>query len=130
MLDSNMLKNKVQAQLEMQQRLAIRFKFLTSFMKHNSVAYCDDDSHADIPYVGMSIRSLIDRPGMTVLLVNSESPAAKGGIKVGDIIMKINEKEVNKIEDYYKAMGDVRPGDIIHVVVERYHEFKDIVVAV
>ena len=72
----------------------------------------------------MSIRSLIDKPGMTVLLVNSESPAAKGGLKVGDIVLKLNGKEVNRIEDYYKAMGSVKSGDVVEITVERYYELK------
>eukprot|EP00344_Euplotes_crassus_P004072 CAMPEP_0197013212 /NCGR_PEP_ID=MMETSP1380-20130617/65535_1 /TAXON_ID=5936 /ORGANISM="Euplotes crassus, Strain CT5" /LENGTH=55 /DNA_ID=CAMNT_0042437291 /DNA_START=249 /DNA_END=413 /DNA_ORIENTATION=+ len=55
---------------------------------------------------------------MSVILVNSESPAAKGGVKVGDIILKINGKDVNRIEEYYKSMNNVKEGDTIEVIVE------------
>ena len=80
--------------------------------------------------MGVSIRSLIDKPGMTVILVNSESPAARAGIKIGDIILKINGIDVNKIEQYYKSMSNVRNGDVVEVTVERYHEMKSIHVVV
>ena len=80
--------------------------------------------------MGVSIRSLIDKPGMTVILVNSESPAARAGIKIGDIILKINGIDVNKIEQYYKSMSNVRNGDVVEVTVERYHEMKNIHVVV
>ena len=61
---------------------------------------------------------------MSVILVNSESPAAKGGVKVGDIVIKINDKEVNRIEEYYESMKGIKEGDMIEVVVERYHEVQ------
>ena len=92
-------------------------------MNFNTHAYCDDD-HANLPYMGVSIRSLIDKPGMSVLLVNSESPAALGGVKVGDVILKINGHEVNRIEEYYKAMDNVKKGEMVEIIVERYHEAK------
>ena len=40
---------------------------------------------------------------MAVLLVNSESPASKGGLKIGDIILEINSEGINRIEDYYRV---------------------------
>ena len=86
----------------------------------------DADGHAKLPYVGMSIRSLIDKPGMTVLLVNSESPAAKGGLKVGDIILQVNGTDVNRIDDYNKAMSGITQGHTIEIIIERYHERKSL----
>ena len=94
-------------------------------LNFNTNAMCDE-AHAKIPYLGISIRSLIDKPGMTVLLVNSESPAATCGVKVGDIVIKVNNKEVNRIEDYYKAMSEIKSGDTVEIEVERYHELKTI----
>ena len=41
-------------------------------------------------YIGLSVRSMMDQPGMMVLLVNTESPAWKADMKVGDVLLAIN----------------------------------------
>ena len=56
------------------------------------------------PYLGCSLRSMIDKPGMMVLLVNTESPAWHAGLKVGDILMEIDGNAINNINDYYSAI--------------------------
>lgn len=43
---------------------------------------------------------MIDKEGMIILLVNSESPASKAGAKAGDILYKINGNVVNTINDF------------------------------
>ena len=86
-------------------------------------AECSAESQSKkLPYLGASIRSLIDKPGMTILLVNSESPAAKAGIKVGDILIKVNGVEVNNIKDYEKAMEGVKKGEKGIVEITRFGE--------
>ena len=57
------------------------------------------------PYLGVSIRALVDREGMVVMLVNSDSPASKAGLKNGDILLRVDGKPVNSIHDYYAAIG-------------------------
>lgn len=52
------------------------------------------------PYLGCSLRSMIDKPGMMILLVNSESPAWQAGLKVGDILIEIDGIKINNINDY------------------------------
>ena len=41
---------------------------------------------------------------MEVVLVNTESPAWHSGIKVGDIIIEIEGKTINNIQDYKQAI--------------------------
>ncbi len=53
------------------------------------------------PYLGCSLRSMIDKEGMMILLVNTESPAWHAGLKVRDIIIEIDGVKVNCINDYY-----------------------------
>ncbi len=55
------------------------------------------------PYLGCSIRKKDD--GMQVIMVKAGSPAELSGLKITDIILKINEHEVHSIEDYYFAIG-------------------------
>ena len=58
----------------------------------NKTAYCDasNNTQGDRPYLGCSLRSMMDKPGMIVLLVNTESPAWHAGLKVGDILLEID----------------------------------------
>jgi S1-C subfamily serine protease len=46
-----------------------------------------------------------------VTRVTSEGPAEKGGLKVGDIILTVNKKEISGLADFYRkvwALG--KPG--------------------
>ena len=54
----------------------------------------------DVPYLGISIRSLNDQPGMEVVLVNTDSPAWHSGLKLGDVILEIDSKPINNIDEY------------------------------
>ena len=48
---------------------------------------------------------MIDKEGMLVLLVNTESPAWHAGLKVRDIIIEIDGVKVNNINDYFGAIA-------------------------
>ena len=73
----------------------------------SQIARCDAPTPvAERPYLGCSLRSMIDKPGMMVLLVNTDSPSWHAGLKVGDIIMEIDNQPVNNIADYYGALAD------------------------
>ena len=52
---------------------------------------------------------MIDKPGMMVLLVNTDSPAWHAGLKVGDILLEIDNQKINNISDYYASIGN---GDV------------------
>ena len=47
----------------------------------------------------------MDKPGMMILLVNTESPAWHAGLKVGDVLLEIDGVQVNNINDYYAIMA-------------------------
>lgn len=55
------------------------------------------------PNLGCSIRKKDD--GMQVIMIKTGSPAELAGIKITDIILKINDHEIKSIEDYYFAIG-------------------------
>ena len=50
--------------------------------------------------------------GVLVVKVLEDSPAEEAGMKSGDVIVKINDEEIEEIEDIYEALNDV------HVEVE------------
>jgi aminopeptidase YwaD len=51
--------------------------------------------------------------------VTEGSPAAKAGMKAGDIIVKFGPKAVGNIYDFMYAMQDYKAGDKVDVVVQR-----------
>ena len=66
------------------------------------LAHCDAGMvDSQRVYLGLSVRSMMDQPGMMVLLVNTDSPAWHGEMKVGDILMEIDGKPINVINDLY-----------------------------
>lgn len=90
-------------------------------------------------YVGYGISN-----GMVISKVLKNSQAEKAGLKTGtieakqgsynpqtvylggDIIVAIDKISVNTLQEYYSALEDKRPGDIITVTVYRNGEYKKI----
>jgi S1-C subfamily serine protease len=63
----------------------------------------------DAPQVG-------DRPGAAVL---AGSPAEKSGLKLGDIVIAVNKKEINLDYPLSNAIGSFSPGNAIDLLVIR-----------
>ena len=57
--------------------------------------------------------------GLKITAVNEGSPAQKGGLKGGDIIINFGGKKISNIYDYSYALGDFSPGDSVNVTVVR-----------
>ncbi len=71
--------------------------------------YCDIPKLKK-PYLGCSIRANEDGvQGMKILLIKSDSPAERAGLKPKDIILEINGKPVRNINEYNAAVGS-EPG--------------------
>ncbi len=78
-------------------------------------------------YMGAVIYELTDaaredydvKRGVYVSEVISNSPASDGGLKSGDIIMLINEKEVFNINSYNDILNEYKAGDQVLVKVIR-----------
>lgn len=51
--------------------------------------------------------------------VREGSPAEKAGLKAGDIIVKFGDRIIKNVYDYTYALQDVKPGDMVQVVVMR-----------
>jgi photosystem II stability/assembly factor-like uncharacterized protein len=68
-----------------------------------------------------------DAPGGARLTaVTAEGPAAKAGLKVGDVVNTVEGKEVKGFEDLVNAVLDHKAGDAIKLAVKRGDEKKDI----
>jgi Tol biopolymer transport system component len=51
--------------------------------------------------------------------VAKDGPADKGGLRGGDIIVQVAGKKIENIYDYTYAIGALKPGKVVDIVVER-----------
>lgn len=64
------------------------------------------------------------KKGMKLAGVREGSPADKGGLKGGDVIIKFGGKPVATIYDFMESMGQCKPGDEVELVVKREGQEK------
>jgi serine protease Do len=57
--------------------------------------------------------------GVVIKEVSEQSPAAKAGLKQGDIILKVNNTDIETSEDLYKTIGKYNAGDTINITYLR-----------
>jgi Zn-dependent M28 family amino/carboxypeptidase len=62
--------------------------------------------------------------GVKVSDMLENSPASKAGIKVGDIIVKVNSNQVLNLRDYSDILKSRKPGDVITVGIKRNNKLK------
>ena len=62
---------------------------------------------------------LTEREGVLVTSVEEGSPAAQGGIKAGDVVLKFAGKTVRDGDDLRSALDAARPGDEVVLTVQR-----------
>lgn len=69
-----------------------------------------------IPYMDSNIK--VDN-GIYIINVIKNSQADKNDIRVGDIITKINDKEISKMNDLKEIIYMLSPGDIVKLEIKR-----------
>jgi len=62
--------------------------------------------------------------GVLVTEVKDESPAAKGGVKAGDIILTVGKKSVEEVDDVRRALDKYEEGEKVDLSVSRKGETK------
>jgi len=83
-----------------------------------SIANIDEDLAKKI--------DISDLSGVYVNGVTKNGSAAKAGIKNGDIIKRIGNKEINDVPELQEQIGQFRPGDKISIVLLRDNEELEI----
>ena len=58
--------------------------------------------------------------------VTANSPAAKAGLRRGDIITKVGDREVKDFEDLLNALSQHRPGEKVNIEVMRNGQSKEL----
>lgn len=51
--------------------------------------------------------------------VRAGSPAEKAGLRAGDVVIKLSHMQIKNVYDYTYALGELKPGEEIDVVVRR-----------
>ena len=60
-------------------------------------------------------------------LSKKDGPAAKAGMKKGDIITAINGKDIRNIYDYMARLTDLTPGQKVKVTINRDEEERELI---
>ena len=88
-----------------------------------------DKGYVARPYLGVSVfdpnsaarygyQLNIDK-GVFVFKVTLNGPAGKAGLQRGDIILKVDDKEVNTVSDLRGAIGEHKIGDTVKITYDR-----------
>jgi len=68
--------------------------------------------------------------GLLVRGIEAGAPAAMSGIEVGDVIVKINDREIEKSIDLTRTISDIKPGNRVKIQVWRKGSTREINVMV
>jgi aminopeptidase YwaD len=71
------------------------------------------------PYFGSVPDFRDDLKGVLFSAVQDDSPAAKAGLKAGDLLIRFDGKPIQNLNDYAYALRAKQPGDVVQVVVQR-----------
>jgi len=63
--------------------------------------------------------NLKDDQGLEVKRVDENSPAAKAGLKENDVILEVNGKSVEGIEQFQRSIGETSPGTKVSLTIWR-----------
>jgi C-terminal processing protease CtpA/Prc len=83
-------------------------------------------------YIGIQIKADPDNGGVSVEGVVEDGPAAKGGLKAGDVIVQIGDVKLKdkELPEVVGLVRDSKPGDTITLKVKRDGKDKTIKVKV
>ena len=74
-------------------------------------------------------KQLVFEKGMPVVAVREKSPAAGVGLRGGLWVTRINEVEINSLDDVGVALENVRSGDLVTLVVLSLDEKETVILA-
>jgi aminopeptidase YwaD len=71
------------------------------------------------PYFGSVPDFRDDLKGVLFADVQNNSPAAKAGLKQGDLLVEFDGKPIENLYDFTYALRSKKPGDVVPVIVKR-----------
>jgi Zn-dependent M28 family amino/carboxypeptidase len=89
--------------------------------------YVDKYDHSGNTMGGIKVRLGImpdytqdaDVVGVRIAGTSPDAPAAKAGLREGDVITAIDSDKITSLGDYMTALGKHRPGDVVKITVDR-----------
>ena len=76
--------------------------------------------------IGFTLKS----KGLLVRGIEAGAPAAMSGIEVGDVLVKINDREIERSIDLTRTISDIKPGNRVKIQVWRKGSIREINVMV
>jgi hypothetical protein len=77
-------------------------------------------------FLGLELED--DNDAIVVKSVLADAPAAKAGLKAGDVVVNVKEKGIKNSDDLRKVASDLKAGDSIKLSIKRAGEAKDITI--
>ncbi len=87
-----------------------------------------EDGYISAPYMGIQITAQTDGIGAYVYSVEANSPAAKAGLRQGDIIVGLGDYEVSSISTLDKALRNFEPNDTTTIQVYRNRKVLELTI--
>ena len=60
-----------------------------------------------------------DQDGVVIQEIRSDSPAARAGLREGDILVELNRQEIRTVEDFERLTNKLEPNSTILVLLKR-----------
>lgn len=79
----------------------------------------DPLDNPETPALGFTMRQIRRGGGVGVVAVAPRSPAAKAGLRAGDIVRSVDEKKVGSDIDLVMMLAKRKPGDLVTLEVDR-----------
>ena len=86
------------------------------------------DGYISAPYIGIQVTSDTDGVGVYVSSVESGSPAAEAGLKRGDVIVALGDRETPTTTELDKALRNYEPGDTAVIQVYRSRKILELTI--
>lgn len=67
--------------------------------------------------IGIIVRP--DPSGVIVSALGARGPAARSGVRVGDVVVRYNGEPVSSPRQFYRLMTDSRPGSVAQLELRR-----------
>jgi len=83
-------------------------------------AAADEEAAAPRAYVGAS--GVNDEDGCRLTEVDEDSPAARAGLKVGDVVLKVNGRDIKVSAAFRRWVSEATPGDTLNLEIKRGDE--------
>ncbi len=84
----------------------------------------DEEAAASRAYVGAS--GVNDDAGCRLIEVEENSPAARAGLKVGDVVLKVNGRDIKVSAAFQRWVSEATPGETLNLQIKRGDEVLSI----